>query len=260
MVVVGASVSAADISTDLIRTACLPIHSVVLGHTPNTFFGDIAFQHPQIQKHPTISHISPQTRTVHFIDGTSVADVDHIIFGTGYSWTLPFLPQVEAKNNRVPDLYQHVVWRHDSSLLFIGAVGPGLTFKIFEWQAVLAARILAGRTELPGTETMKIWEEDRIERRGDGPKFTLVYPDLEEYFEGVRELAGEGIQGKGRKLIPFRNEWMESFEKGVELRVGMLKRANAEAWRRVELEGKVNGKKSWGEEKVHGVQMESSRL
>lgn len=196
---------------------------------------------------------------MHFIDGTSVADVDHIIFGTGYSWTLPFLPQVEVRNNRVPDLYQHVVWRHDPSLLFIGAVGPGLTFKIFEWQAVLAARILAGRTELPGTETMRQWEEDRIQRKGDGPKFTLVYPDLEEYFEGVRELAGEGIQRKGRKLIPFRNEWMQSFDNGVDLRVNMLKRANAEAWKGVELEGKGNGQ-SWAEEEVHGVRVESSRL
>ena len=57
---------------------------------------------------------------------------------TGYSWTLPFLPEVPVRNNRVPGLYQHVVWQKDPTLLFIGAVAAGLTFKVFEWQSVSA--------------------------------------------------------------------------------------------------------------------------
>lgn len=48
--------------------------------------------------------------------------MDHIIFGTGFTWTLPFLPQVQTRNNRVPDLYQHVFYRHDPTLTFVGAV------------------------------------------------------------------------------------------------------------------------------------------
>lgn len=164
---------------------------------------------------------------MHFVDGSSVPDVDYIIFGTGYSWTLPFLPNVPVRNNRVPDLYQHVVWQHDPTLLFVGAVGAGLTFKIFEWQAVYAARLLAGRGTLPSLEDMRRWETERIKVRGDGPKFTLVFPDFEDYFEELRRLAGEGDGEAGRKLPKFKREWYRAFMDGHELRKDMWRRINA---------------------------------
>lgn len=166
---------------------------------------------------------------MHLVDGTLIPDVDHIIFGTGYSWTLPFLSDVAVRNNRVPDLYQHVVWQHDPTLLFIGAVAAGLTFKVFEWQSVLAARLLAGRASLPPLDEMRKWEADRIKARGDGVKFTLLFPDFEDYFEAVRCLAGEGDQGKGRKLPRFRREWVRAFLNGHERRKAMWKKLNAES-------------------------------
>ncbi|KAM0336900.1 hypothetical protein ACHAPQ_003634 [Fusarium lateritium] len=227
VVVVGASVSAADIAVDLADTVKTPVHCVTIGHTTNVFFGDTAFDHPKIKQHPSIAKVAD--RTVHFIDGTSITDVDHIIFGTGYSWTLPFLPSVPVRNNRVPGLYQHIVWQDDPTLLFIGAVGAGLTFKIFEWQAVYAARILAGRGTLPPREEMQRWEDERITTHGDGPKFTVVFPDFEDYFETVRELAGEGEPGVGRKLPKFRREWFRDFIEGAELRKVLWRRWNASA-------------------------------
>lgn len=88
------------------------------------YFGDHAFQHPGIDQRPSISKVVD--RTVHFVDGTSVDDVDNIIVGTGYSWTLPFLKNIPIRNNRVPDLYQHIFHQSDPSLVFIGAVSPTL--------------------------------------------------------------------------------------------------------------------------------------
>ncbi|KAH6894534.1 hypothetical protein B0T10DRAFT_253597 [Thelonectria olida] len=228
VVVVGASVSAADIAVDLIDTAKSPVHAIVLGHTANGYFGDGAFNHPRISKHPSIARV--RGRTVDLIDGNSIPDVDHVIFGTGYTWTLPFLPSVPVRNNRVPDLYQHVVWQKDPSLLFVGAVGAGLTFKIFEWQAVYAARLLAGRATLPAAEDMQAWETERIKTHGDGPKFTVVYPDFEDYFDGLRALAGDGEPGVGRNLPKFRREWYREFLSGTDLRKEMWRRNNEAAW------------------------------
>jgi len=142
---------------------------------------------------------------------------------------MPFLPQVEIRNNRVPELYQHVVWQKDPTLLFVGAVAAGLTFKIFEWQAVLAARILAGRVALPSVQEMREWESNRIKAKGDGVKFGLIFPDFEDYFEQVRKLAGEGENGVGRRLPKFRREWMRSFMEGHERRKQMWRRLNAAA-------------------------------
>ncbi|KAF2642679.1 FAD/NAD(P)-binding domain-containing protein [Massarina eburnea CBS 473.64] len=221
VVVVGASVSAADIAYDLVGIAAGPVYAVILGHKANGYFGDVAFHHPGIKTKPSISRISTINgeRTVHFVDGSSVPDVDEIIFGTGYSWSLPFLPNLEIRNNRVPDLYQHVVYQKDPSLLFVGAVGAGLTFKIFEWQAVFAARILSGRATLPPLEEQQLWEKQRIAIKGDGPLFTLILPDFEEYFETLRGLAGEPNEGApGRRLPAFDRRWLEIFMEGHERR------------------------------------------
>ncbi|KAM0324805.1 hypothetical protein ACHAQA_007771 [Verticillium albo-atrum] len=228
VVVVGASVSAADIAYDLTSVAQTPVHAVVNGHRANLYFGDEAFNHPRIARQTDIARI--EGRTVHFADGKAAHDVDAIIFGTGYTWTLPFLPDVEIRNNRVPGLYQHVVYQKDPSLLFIGAVAAGLTFKIFEWQAVLAARLLAGRATLPPLAEQQKWEADRIVERGDGVKFSLVHPNFEDYFETLRALAGPGENGLGRQLPPFRREWFKAFLDGHERRKNMWRRLNAKAW------------------------------
>jgi hypothetical protein len=232
VIVVGASVSAADIAYDLVNVACGPVYAVVLGHTMNSYFGDEAFKHPNIVTKPSIASIttSSSERTVHFIDGTSASDVDVIIFGTGYTWSLPFLPHVEVRNNRVPGLYQHVVYRKDPTLLFVGAVGAGLTFKIFEWQAVLAARILSGRALLPPLEEQQLWEQEVIRKKGDGPAFTVIFPDFEDYFETVRKLAGNPAEGQvGRKLPPFEQSWLEAFMAGHQRRKLWWKAENLRA-------------------------------
>ncbi|KAF3763086.1 FAD/NAD(P)-binding domain-containing protein [Cryphonectria parasitica EP155] len=246
VVVVGASVSGADIAYDLASHRVTRdggiVHAIVVGHNFNIYFKDEAFHHPLIRRHPSIARVDAATRTVHLIDGTSIEGVDHIIFGTGYSWSLPFLPQeVCVRNNRVADLYQHVVWREDPTLLFVGAVGAGLTFKIFEWQAVYAARLLAGRGQLPSKEEMRVWEEERIARKGDGPKFQMIFPEFEEYFEDVRRLAGEPTaSGEGRTLPKFEEAWFRSFMEGHDRRIEMWRRENQKA--REELQREKGGK------------------
>ncbi|KAK0724948.1 hypothetical protein B0H67DRAFT_632390 [Lasiosphaeris hirsuta] len=229
VVVVGASVSAADIAFDLAntKTAQTPVHAITIGHTANEYFGGEAFNHPRIQNHPTIARV--EAGTVHLVNGESIPDVDHIIFGTGYASTLPFIPQIKLRNNRVPGLYQHIAYQEDPTLLFIGATAAGLTFKVFEWQAVVAARIQAGRATLPSTDEMKAWETSRMRERGDGAKFMLIFPDFKEYFEELRLLAGEGEEELGRKLPVFDEEWMRTFLVGHELRKGMWLRLNAQA-------------------------------
>lgn len=157
---------------------------------------------------------------------------------------MPFLPDVPVRNNRVPDLYQHVVWQNDPTLLFVGAVAAGLTFKVFEWQAVLAARLLAGRATLPPVEEMRRWETERIKVRGDGVKFTLIFPDFEDYFETLRELAGEGEEGKGRKLPKFQREWVRAFLDGHERRKAMWKRLNEKAQKELSATKEVNFEKA----------------
>lgn len=246
VVVVGASISGPDISFNLADLAETPVHSVVRGKYHPYFF-DYAFQHPNILRRPPITHVTSDIkkdiRTVHFEDGTTLEKVDHIIFATGYSWTLPFLPDIAKtiRNNRLPNLWQHIFPNNEPSLVFVGALAAGFTFKIFEWQAVLAARYLAGRFKLPPLEERSKWEEDRIAEKGDGVPFTAIYPKFEEYFEEVREMAGEPKDGKGRKLPKWEKKWREDFDKAHLVRIAMWQRGNERAKERIEREKREGG-------------------
>ena len=107
----------------LIDVAKPPINAVVRGRY-NAYFGDEAFNNPKIRRQPPISHVSSTNgdRTVFLENGASIPDVDHIIFGTGFTWTVPFLPDIVTRNNRVPNLYLHVFYQRDPTLVFVGAV------------------------------------------------------------------------------------------------------------------------------------------
>lgn len=104
-----------------------------------------------------------------------------------------------------------------------------MTFKVFEWQAVAAARVLAGKAKLPPLEEQKKWEKERIAKKGDGTGFMMINPDYEEYFEQLRQIAGEPGDGRGRKLPPFDRSWVDVFNAGHERRIKMWMRANEAA-------------------------------
>jgi hypothetical protein len=247
VIVVGASISGADISFSLADYAETPLYSVVRGRYHPYFF-DWAFQHPNICRRPPITRITSSRdtneRTVHFEDGTKLENVHHIIFGTGYTWTLPFLPELAKtiRHNRLPNLYQHIFWREDPTLAFVGAIAAGFTFKVFEWQSVLVARFFAGRIALPPAAEQLKWEQDRIAYKGDGVPFTALYPDFEEYFEEIRKMAGEPKDGKGRPLPKFEKSWREQFDAAHLLRIAMWQRGNDAAREKIRRQNQRDGR------------------
>lgn len=128
VVTVGSSISGPDTAAALAGITKFPLHCAVTGRY-HPYFGDWAFKSPHIVRHAPISHVDPETRTVFFQDDTSVSDVENIILGTGYTWTLHFLDGVvEIRNNRAWGLFQHVFWLKDPTLTFAGAVCIGSLF------------------------------------------------------------------------------------------------------------------------------------
>jgi len=219
VVIVGGNISAMDAAFDIVDGARHV--GVAMRGKAHPYFTDTVFTHPAIHRHPGIHHIDAKTRSVHYLDGTVDTNVDKILLGTGYRFSLPFLEHKNVSNNRIHGLYQHVINIDDPTLAFIGAVNAGLTFKTFEWQAVLVSRLWAGRCTLPPIEEQYQWELDRIKQRGDNVKFTVQYPDFEEYFNTVRNLAGH--EGPGRKLPEFDPSWRKGFEACVDLRISRWK-------------------------------------
>ena len=122
MIVVGGSVSAFDALHEIRIVAKHPVISSV--QDPLPAFGWTAFKHPHVAIKPPISHFHDDGR-IDFSDGSSVFDVDIILFATGYDFSFPFLPDVSARinNRRIRGLYQHVFDIEDPTLAFIGMVG-----------------------------------------------------------------------------------------------------------------------------------------
>ena len=98
-------------------------------------------------------------------------------------------------------------------------VTGGLTFRVFEWQAVAAARVLAGRATLPSAEDMEKWERNTSETNGNGLSFFNIGIDYEGYFEALRSLAGDPAPGTtGRVLPKYEKWWEEEFLQVIEAR------------------------------------------
>lgn len=103
-------------------------------------------------------------------------------------------------------------------------VSAGFTFLVFEWQAVVVARFLAGRIQLPSLKEQQQWETDRLAKVGDGQPFFKVAPHFEEYFEALRELAGEpGPDTPGRRLPKWDPAWLKIAEDTMQKRIAKWK-------------------------------------
>jgi cation diffusion facilitator CzcD-associated flavoprotein CzcO len=122
VVVVGASVSATDIARDITAVASLPVYSAI--RSPHPVFGLKAFEHPRIVIKPAIKQIDSSNgrRVVIFTDGSILEDVDQIIFGTGYLFSLPFLPSFKLVDRRPDGFFQHVWKQGDPTLAMVGGV------------------------------------------------------------------------------------------------------------------------------------------
>lgn len=235
----GASISSHEIIHEILEVAQHPVYSAIRGD-PIPAFGWEPFIHPHIALKKEIVRLDPEAGRIHFSDGSHLDGVDYVIFGTGYSFSVPFIPQVQERirtaYRRLPGVWQHTWNIEDPSLAFIGMVslnisfrsftvsvstypessptmqlGGGFTFRVYEWQAVAVARHLAGRAKaLPSVPEQLEWERRRVAEKRGGKDYYSIAPNYGDFFELLRDIAGEPAAGTtGRKLPPFDPGWLE---------------------------------------------------
>ncbi|KAF2436865.1 FAD/NAD(P)-binding domain-containing protein [Tothia fuscella] len=214
VIVVGAAVSSSEIIHEIIPYSKTPIIASLRG-PPIPAFGYVPWEHPHIEAKKQIVKFDPNNGRIHFADGSHVNGVDHVIFGTGYTFSLPYLPHVQEKirkeYRRLPGVYQHTWNIDDHTLTYVGMLGGGFTFPVYEWQAVAIARHLAGRAKaLPSQAEQTAWERKRARELVGGKNYYSIAPDYDEFFEFLRNIAGEPAEGTtGLKLRPFDKKWLE---------------------------------------------------
>lgn len=145
-------------------------------------------------------------RSVKFSDGTIESHIDAIIYCTGYFYSYPFLEKQKKKKNkkklpplnppvittgeRVENLFQHIFYRPQPTLSFVGLNQKVIPFPMAQAQAAVIARVLSGRLALPDESAMKEWEEETLQMNGSGRGFhVFAFPKDAEHLNFLHDWA-----------------------------------------------------------------------
>lgn len=145
-------------------------------------------------------------RSVKFSDGTIESHIDAIIYCTGYFYSYPFLEKTKKNKNknktpplhppvittgeRVENLFQHIFYRPQPTLSFVGLNQKVIPFPMAQAQAAVIARVLSGRLSLPDESVMKEWEEETLQMNGSGRGFhVFAFPKDAEHLNFLHDWA-----------------------------------------------------------------------
>ena len=113
----------------------------------------------------------------------------------------------------VPGLYQHTFLINDPLITFVGVPIDGVSFRVFEYQAILVARYLAGRITLPSVLEQELWRNERFSKKGPSRSYHTIGAD--DALQYMLELARLGYLEKslvaGRKFPEFTTKDLEKY-------------------------------------------------
>lgn len=215
MIVVGNSASGIDISAQIATVAQTPV-IVSEKALPATPVEDRAWS----LKKPQIVEFLRDTDTVKsavlFEDGSIEADIDAVVFCTGYFYSFPFLPNLNppviTDGACARNLFEHVLYIDDPTLAFLGIPQRVVPLPIAEAQAAWVARLWSDRLAMPPVADMRAWEADLVRARGESKSIhNLAFPMDVNYINSLytRSLAAtprNGLDNNGAgKHPPYWN-------------------------------------------------------
>lgn len=222
VVVVGSSASAIDIGSQINQVSkgkLLVSQRTESYLLPSTETDKVYF--PEI-----VEFLPPNRgeRAIRFADGRVEEEIDSIVFCTGYFYSFPFLssldPPLITDGRRVRNVYQHLFYIDNPTLVFPVLMQRVIPFPMSENQAAVVARVWSGRLTLPSRDEMKAWEESLVAEKGDGTTFHLLpFPQDANYLNMLYEWAAQaeirdGLQNGGKgKLGTYwgeRERWLRS--------------------------------------------------
>lgn len=128
----------------------------------------------QIEYYPVVEKYDVSTRSAVTKGGQIIKDIDHIIFCTGYSYSLPFLenqfPGI-TDGLYIKNLYRQMFFTEDPSLVFVGVNKFVSPFPLCETQASIIARVFSGRIQLPEKSFLQESYRAEIAAKGAGKSF-----------------------------------------------------------------------------------------
>ncbi|CAI5757969.1 unnamed protein product [Candida verbasci] len=150
-----------------------------------------------VEKKPVIREITTDDDEVKvvFEDGSIVYNPDYIIYCTGYLFSYPFLNRLfnnslTYQGQTVANLYQHTFLINEPLISIIGVPIDAISFRAFEYQAILIARFITGKIALPSRRIQSEWVNDRYKLKKNSRAYhTIGVDDALEYMTTLTELG-----------------------------------------------------------------------
>ncbi|KAF2125458.1 dimethylaniline monooxygenase [Dothidotthia symphoricarpi CBS 119687] len=174
----------------------------------------------------------PIPATIALRSGQTLCDIHHVILCTGYHPTLPFLPHLHSDETAVDkanesllvtdgsqfhNLHQDIFYIKDPSLAFVGVPFFTATFTLFEFQAMVVAKVLSGRAKLPSEQVMRAEYEERVKTKGYGKAFHSLRNQEEEYVNGLLDWVNKDLDLVGeQRLEGYTEQWKTAREEQVQ--------------------------------------------
>jgi len=223
---VGGSVSATDIARELSPYANKIFQSQRNGKfdLPSAMLPENAYRVDEVVSYDVCSvneakPLGPSEAipsTVTLESGTKLCDIHHVILCTGYHITLPFLPQFHADTTPVDEaddtvlvtdgtqfhnLHKDVFYINDPTLVFIGVPFFTATFTLFEFQAMVVAKVLSGQAKLPSKEAMRSEYDKRVKTKGYGKAFHSLRDQEADYVNGLLAWVNADLEKAGKNIL-----------------------------------------------------------
>ncbi|KAF2448552.1 pantothenate transporter [Karstenula rhodostoma CBS 690.94] len=220
VLLIGASVSSTDIARELgpvastiyqsHRGGAFDLPASILPENATRIEEVVTFELPK-DNTVALDEGEPLPVTIKLKSGQTLCGIHDILICTGYHITVPFLPDLHSDNTAAVDaspttlvtdgtqihnLHKDIFYIPDPSLVFIGVPYFTATFTLFEFQAMVAAKVLAGKVQLPSEKAMRTEYKDRVALKGYGKTFHSLREKEVEYVNELLEFANPQLDVK----------------------------------------------------------------
>lgn len=240
-----------DLSASLLPPNGIRIDQVISFNTPGSSeTSDSSQASTDSESTLSLAESDPIPSSVTLKSGQKICDIHHVILCTGYHLTLPFLPHLHSDETAVADadeatlvtdgtqfhnLHKDIFYIKDPSLAFVGVPFFTATFTLFEFQAMIVAKVMAGQAKLPSEEAMRAEYKERVKTKGHGKAFHSLRGLEEEYVDGLLDWVNRDVERVGGEpLQGYTEQWKVAKVEQTE-RVQALFAAGSVPGRRLEV-------------------------
>jgi hypothetical protein len=176
----------------------------------------VSYDEPRVNILASLNDTQPIPATVTLKSGAKICDIHHVILCTGYHLTLPFLSQLTSDETPVDqaddtllvtdgtqfhNLHKDIFFINDPTLAFVGVPFFTATFTLFEFQAMVVAKVLSGQAKLPSTDAMRLEYNVRVETKGYGKAFHSLRDQEASYVKELIAWVNSDLEKAGKERL-----------------------------------------------------------